>query len=132
LVFKYPAFKLSKNESVRIDAVLDALAKEKKVFRGSWRKRQWLGVNLLEKMSRAWLQAALDDGCLSWDVQLHKLLSIVLLSALGCRTGEVSLTGRYEVEYMRWKHIELKLAAGRHTVDDLEAEITLSFEKAKK
>jgi hypothetical protein len=132
LVFKYPAFKLSKNESVRIDTVLDALAKEKKVLQGSWRKRQWLGVNLLEKMSRAWLQAALDGGCLSWDVQLHKLLSIVLLSALGCRSGEVSLTDRYEVEYMRWKHIELKLAAGRNTVDDLEAEVTLCFEKAKK
>lgn len=83
-------------------------------------------------MSRAWLQAALDDGCISWDVQLHKLLSIVLLSALGCRSGEVALTGRYVDEYTRWSHIKLKLAAGGNTVDDLEADVTLCFEKAKK
>lgn len=132
LIFKYPDFKLSRNDSIRIDTVLDALAKEKKVLRGRWRKNQWLGVNMLEKMSRAWLQEALDDGCRSWDVQLHKLFSIVLVSALGCRSGEVARTDRSVEEYMRWSHIELKLAAGRATIDDLEANITLCYEKGKK
>jgi hypothetical protein len=131
-VFKYPAFKLSRHESIRIDTVLDTLSKEKKVLRGKWRKSQWLGANLLEKVSRAWLRAALDKGCLSWDVQLHKLLSIVLLSALACRSGEVSLSRGYADEYMRWSHIKLKLAADGNTVDNLEADVTLSFEKGKK
>jgi hypothetical protein len=63
------------------------------------------------------LQAALNDGCISWDIQLYKPLFTVLLSAFGCKSGEVSLTDRYTVEYMRWGHIELKLATGRNTID---------------
>jgi hypothetical protein len=77
------------------------------------------------------LQAALNDGCISRDVQLYKPLFIVLLSALGCTSGEVSLTDRYTVEYMIWSHIELNLATGRNTVDNLQADVTLCFEKGK-
>ena len=133
LDFKYADFKLSRHECTQIDAVFATLAKEKKLVRGRWRERQWLGANMLEKMSRSWLRLGLDSGCSSWDVHLQKLLSIVMLSALGCRSGELALSVQYEEEYMSWKHVTLKLTkGGESTVNNIEATILLCFEKNKK
>jgi hypothetical protein len=132
LVFKYPEFKLSNHECARLDALFATLAKEKKLLRGRWRERQWLGANMLEKMSRSWLRLGLDAGCNSWDVHLQKLLSVVMLSALGCRSGELTLSELYKEEYMRWKHVTLKLEKGGNTMDDVQASILLCFEKNKK
>ena len=133
LVFKYAEFKLSLHECARLDALFDTLAKDKKLLRGRWRERQWLGVNMLEKTSRSWLQLGLDHGCNSWDIHLQKLLSVVMLSSLGCRSGELALSVHYTDEYMRWEHIKLKLQnGGSNTVDDLNATVLLCFEKDKK
>jgi hypothetical protein len=133
LAFKYPEFKLSNHDCARLDALFDTLAKEKRLLRGRWRERQWLGANMLEKMARSWLRLGLDAGCNSWDVHLQKLLSIVMLSALGCRSGELALTGHYTEEYMRWEHVTLKLEkGGNNTIDDVQASILLCFEKGKK
>jgi len=88
---------------------------------------------MLEKMSRSWLRLGLDVGCKSWDVHLQKLLSVVILSALGTRSGELALSVHYTEEYMRWEHISLKLGkGGRNTIDDVEATVLLCFEKGKK
>jgi hypothetical protein len=133
LTFKYPEFKLSRHECARLDAVFDALAKDKKLLRGRWRERQWLGVTILEKMARSWMQFGLESGCNSWDIHLQKLFSVVMLSSLGCRSGELALSGFYTEEYMRWGHIKLKLEkGGKNTVDDLSATVLLCFEKNRK
>jgi hypothetical protein len=132
LVFKYPEFKLSNHDCARLDALFATLAKEKKLLRGRWRERQWLGANMLENMSRSWLRVGLNAGCNSWDVHLQKLLSVVMLSALGCRSGELTLSEHYTEEYMRWKHVTLELEKGGNTMDDVQASILLSFEKNKK
>jgi hypothetical protein len=68
--------------------MLGDLVKEGKLLRGKWSKGQWLGVVL----ARAWLQTALDNGCLSWDVQISRLLSLSLVVGLACRGGEVALS----------------------------------------
>ena len=60
-------------------------------------------------------------------------LSIVMLSALGCRSGELALSVHYTKEYMRWGYIKLKLdERGRNTIDELKATVLLCFEKGKK
>ncbi|KAK9367326.1 hypothetical protein V1509DRAFT_654034 [Lipomyces kononenkoae] len=116
LEFKYPHFKLSGHHAARIDAMLSDLAKEGKLLRGQWSKGEWLGVVLFEKMARAWLQTALDHGCLSWDVQISRLLSISLVVALACRAGEVAVSRGYTTESLKWGH----------------ATIVICFEKGKK
>jgi hypothetical protein len=133
LHFKYPQFKLSNHDCARLDALFATLVKAKKLFRGRWRERQWLGVNMLEKMSRSWLKLGLDAGCNSWDVHLQKLLSLVMLSALGCRSGELTLSSGYLDESMRWEHIKLELEkGGGNSLDDVRATVSLCFEKNKK
>lgn len=135
-IWKFPEFKLSAHELTRIDTVIDTvidtLSKEGKLLRGTWRKREWVGIALVEKLTRAFLQAAIDRGCLSWDVILCKVLSIVLMSALACRSGDIALTQGYTNEYLRWEDVQLKLGKGGDTIDDLEADVTLRSEKGKK
>jgi hypothetical protein len=131
LTFKYKDFKITGHDARRIDTVLDALAKENKLLRGKWKKSEWIGVLLVEKMVRAYFQASLDQGCKSWDVQLSKILSLVLVSACCCRAGEVSLSRDYTTEFMKWEHITLKLEGGA-TIDHLEATIEICYEKSKK
>jgi hypothetical protein len=133
LIFEYPKFNLSKHECARIDAVIDDLSDEGKLLRGRKREQfQWIGVNIVEKMCRCWLRAALDEGCLSWDIIIHKALTVVLQSALGCRGGEIALSKGYTVEYMRWSHIVMKLPLNGNTIDDIQLTCLLKFEKSKK
>ena len=132
LIFRYPKFSLTPHDGKKIDVVLDAFAKEGKLLRGKWRKNQWLGVVVFEKMARAWLLAGLEQGCLSWDVHLHKLLSLTLAVALNARVGDVARTQHYHVEFMKFGHIQIKLPEGGATVEDLEAFVTICHEKAKK
>jgi hypothetical protein len=80
--------------------MLGDLVKEGKLLRGKWSKGQWFGVVLFEKMARARLQTALDNGCLSWDVQISRLLSLSLVVALACRCVEVALSQDYKVEFL--------------------------------
>jgi hypothetical protein len=133
LTFEYPKFNLTKHECTKLDALIDGLAVEGKLLRGKRRKKnEWIGVALVEKMSRCWLQAALDDGCLSWDIVIHKAMSVVLQSALGCRAGEISRSRHYTVESMRWSHLVMKLPPSQNTLDDVQLTCELKFMKGKK
>ena len=131
LVFKYPKFSLSKQQSRRIETVLDTLANETKLLRGKWSKTQWLGVALFEKWLALGFRLLLIKCCLSWDVQLSKPLSISLVVALCFGVGEACLSRGYTEEFLRWEHVQLKLCGGS-TLDHLEATIEICFEKAKK
>jgi hypothetical protein len=133
LTFEYPKFTLSTHECGKIDALVDGLADEGKLARGRKRERyEWIGMNLVEKMSRSWLQTALDDGCLSWDIIIHKALGVVLQASLVCRGGEIARSKNYIVEYMQWSHLEMKLAEGENTIDGVQLDVCLKFEKGKK
>jgi hypothetical protein len=133
LTFEHPKFNLSKHECSRIDALIDGLSDEGKLLRGRVREKfEWVGVSIVEKMTRSWLQAALDDGCLSWDIIIHKALTVVLQSALACRGGEIARSKGYTVEYMRWSHLEMKLPPGKNTLDDVRLTGLLKFQKTKK
>ncbi|KAK0129018.1 hypothetical protein ONS95_000958 [Cadophora gregata] len=133
LVFEYPNFTLSKHESVKIDAVVDELAMEGKLERGRRRKaNQWVGVAIIEKMCRCWLQAALDEGCLSWDIVIHKVLCVALQTALAARSGDITLSKGYTTEYMQWSDLVMKLSEHGDALDDIELTCTLRFEKNKK
>ncbi|MCJ1435728.1 hypothetical protein MMC27_005103 [Xylographa pallens] len=133
LIFEFPKFSLSKHDCSRVDALIDGLADDGQLRRGRHREQyQWIGVSLVEKMSRSWLQAALDNGCLSWDIVIHKALTLVLQSALLCRAGEIAKSKLYTVEFMRWRDMVMTLPLGADTLDDVQLTCLLRFEKGKK
>ncbi|RDL33092.1 uncharacterized protein BP5553_08531 [Venustampulla echinocandica] len=133
LTFEYPKFNLTRHECTKLDALIDTLASEKKLLRGKRRaKNEWIGVALVENMSRCWLQAALDCGCLSWDVVIHRAMTVVLQSALCCRAGEISKSCGYTVEFMRWSHLVMTLPPGQNTLDDVHLTCQVNYMKGKK
>ena len=59
-------------------------------------------------MARALLGDSLENGTFNWDITVYKTLSIVLISTLGARSGDVALFTNYDgAEYLRYEHIRL-------------------------
>ncbi len=49
---------------------------------------------------------------MSWDVHISKLLSIALVVGLCCRGGDAALSRGRALEFLAFRHIELKLIEG--------------------
>lgn len=132
-IFDYPKFNFSRHDCARIDNTVESLTKEGMITQGRRREKyEWVGASMIEKMSRSWFQAALDDGCLSWDIVIHKALTVVLQSALACRSGDIAKSQLRTSEFMRWSDIKLKLTPGDDTLDGLQLTVVIKFEKGHK
>lgn len=125
-----------KKELERITIHLDQLVKRGLLVKGRWYAKQWLGFRVVEKLAHAWLDKALQQGCISWDKVLLKLLNVVLLSALAARSGDVARSHLYKGdEALCWQHIELTLSGDKTeglSVQDLQAKINLKYLKGRK
>ncbi|KAI9821003.1 MAG: hypothetical protein M1826_000782 [Phylliscum demangeonii] len=135
LEWRHAGFEPSRQDIRRLDTVLDALRKEGLVTLGQSRPNQWVGLAVLSKLGRSWIQAAIDHGCISWDVQIARLLSIALMSALNCRSGEVARSAGYTgEEFLAWEDVELSWDGdfAEPNVDRLVARVTLRFEQGRK
>lgn len=138
LGFKYN-FKPTRQESSRIDTLLDTLVKEGKLTTGLWRKCQHIGIALVRLMGQAWFTSCLTHGCRSWDVAISRFLAISLMACTAGRAGDIARSRLYTgSECLRWEHIELVLPGdGRDdgrppTIQDMTAKITLVYEKGFK
>jgi hypothetical protein len=69
--------------------------KEGKITKDPSRQKQWLSAHIIGGMAKAVLIDALDNGTLSWDVTICRVFSIVLISALCSRSGDVAQTTLY-------------------------------------
>jgi hypothetical protein len=85
-------------------------------------------------MVRAFFDDALSQGTLNFDTIIAKCLSVVLVSSLGCRGGDVMRSREYHgTEYLQYQHIELTLDAGMEPAfENLRAIITLDYTKGSK
>lgn len=85
-------------------------------------------------MGKAWLEHHLKNGTWSWDVTIARLLSIVLITSIGMRNGDVTQSTDYTgVEYMQYRHFELRIVGdGEPRFENLRALITVEFAKDAK
>ncbi len=85
-------------------------------------------------MAQSWLQDALVNGTNWWDITILSLLSIVMMSALDCRSGDMIRASGYRGnEYMRFEHITLKLAGdGSARFENLVALVPIAYQKGQK
>ena len=114
---------------------LDQLAASKQLERGVWRKRQWVGFKVVQKMSQIWLRRALDEGCVSWDRVLLKLLGVLLQASCASRSGDIARSTLYKgFECLCYKHLELGFGRRREplSVQDLTLKITIEYAKGHK
>ncbi len=83
-------------------------------------------------MVRKFLEYWQVNGCISWDVFISKTLSVIIVSALGCRPGYVARSRGYtDAEYMKCQDIELAFE-GDVKHENLRATITLRYTKRNK
>jgi hypothetical protein len=132
LRFDFPDFHMTTHERMRLTNVMEDLAKQGRLTKDPKRQAQWMGAFLAKKLVTAFLEDALNSGTLSWDVTISKALSIVLTSALMCRSGDVARNSAYHgMECLLFEHIHLKLGK----IEGLERLVglfTVRFEKGRK
>lgn len=129
LIFKYPDFKLSKHESMRISTEVDRLEKEGQITKEPRRAVQWITACIIIRMCRSWLIDALENGTKSWEVTISRLLSIVLMAACGSRSGEIGRSSKYTgYECICWKDVDIRFDSHNEMV----CRITLRFEKKER
>lgn len=90
LVFRYESFKLSPHESAHIKTILDHHLQEGRLSKEPHRITKWFGVIIIRRIASAMLEEAVTSGVSRRDVVLFTVLSILLLSSLCCRSGDMT------------------------------------------
>ncbi|UPX16703.1 uncharacterized protein EKO05_0007091 [Ascochyta rabiei] len=132
-VFYHDKFTLSPHERLRISSLIDSLLQQGKVTQDPSWERSWAGVVVVRKLIHSLVTQAFQYGTMTWDIVLAKCLSIVLVSALGARAGDVTVAPRdqHTLPYLVYKDVIIKMKEGS-TIDDLVAVVTLRNEKGDK
>ncbi|KAG6362413.1 hypothetical protein INS49_010643 [Diaporthe citri] len=93
----------------------------------------WFGFKVIQQMAQTWLERALNEGCLSWDRTLLKLLGILLQASCSSRSGDVARSSLYEgFECLCYKHLELSIKDRKKPLDsvqNLTLKVTQEFMK---
>jgi hypothetical protein len=123
-----------KFDVARITAHLQILVKEKKIWKGRFYDRAWLGMSMLRRIADTWLKDGLKHGVSSWDRRLLKLLTPIMMSAVTSRVGDVLRSSSYtRDEYVKWQDIQLTLPPGGELcVQNFRCRISLRYLKGYK
>jgi hypothetical protein len=133
LIFKYPNFTLSPHERSRMKSVFQQFLKDGLVTRQPRREAQWVGAFLVRRLVVGLLRQALDEGTTNWDKTIQKVLSMVLIAALSCRSGDIMKTQSetHPRPFLCYDDITIKLVDGVG-LENLVATVVIRNEKAKK
>lgn len=131
--FKWSDFKMGSHESARFKVFLDQAVKDGKIKVGKWKKSTWIGFAVLSRLVSSYLSHNIKHGSLNWDIPIAKCLSLVLISALGARSGDVFRSMHYKgQEYLQWRHVRLHLVGSQPSLANVRATITLQYQKFHK
>ncbi|KAK9357745.1 hypothetical protein V1504DRAFT_500567 [Lipomyces starkeyi] len=87
---------------------------------------------IVSRMGRAWLEHHHNHGTWNWDITLARLMSVVLVTSLGCRAGDAARSQCYEgMEFLQYRQVEL-LLEGEPKFENLRAQIKIEFAKGSK
>ena len=135
-------FLFTRRDSERFRSFLDTLIREKRIVRGRWGSKTWIGFVTLSRLVRTFLDHWALHGALNWDIVVVKSLSLVLVASLGARGGDVTQSRGYkDPVHLQYRHVKLYLEAptSTHTgldnapkLTDLRAEISMEFVKGHK
>lgn len=94
---------------------------------------------MLPRIALAWIDHHERHGTGSWDATLLKLMAVVLVAALGVRSGDVARTALHDgCQYMAWRDVRIRLHDGPNVgfvnprLQDVEMVLDLRFMKEHK
>jgi hypothetical protein len=126
-------YDLSPHDAVRIQTWKDDAVKAGRLTKGGWNKRVWLNFMVLSKMTRLWLDHHHKHGTDSWDIVLARHMSIVVLTSIGARGGDVARSKLYEgIEHMKFLHAELIHEGDEPKFENITVKIIVEFAKNRK
>jgi hypothetical protein len=133
LPFHYYTFTLSNHERLRLKTIFHQFLKEGRITRKPIRDVQWVGSLLLRRLVVALLREAYDEGTTNWDKTIQKTLSLLLIGALSCRSGDIMKDQRdtHPLPFLCYDDITIKLVGGNE-IENLEAIFVIRNEKKKK
>ncbi|KAK7894558.1 hypothetical protein LTR67_006319 [Exophiala xenobiotica] len=111
------------------------MVKEQRLWRGIYRKRQFVTLFVLRKLTIAWFTTALRQGTLGFDVSLGRVLPLILMMAIDCRVCDIVACDTQHAKagmYMRHEDIYLTLDDEGDEVSNVVADVTMKYEKGKK
>lgn len=129
--FTWKNFSLD-NRGLKLKAVIDQAVQDKRLIRGQYRDRTWLGFTTVSRLVRLFLEDAKLNGTLNWDLTVAKCLSVVLVAGLGIRSGDAALSSGYTEEFMRWEDIEITLTGNEPSFDSCQADVVIKYSKGCK
>ncbi len=130
--FTYVGFVITRQDRLKLKTWFDDANKAGRLIRGRWDRKVWLTHTLIARMCRAWLDHHERHGTPCWDLTLSRLMTVAFVSSLGARAGDVALSRGYTSECMRYEDICLRLPRGSTKFEDIQACITIKYEKGKK
>jgi hypothetical protein len=132
IIGTYEDFSVSNYWAAKYDSLFNTLISEGVLINGLWEKRRRIGFHTILILGDAFLKSGLEEGCLSWDTLLSKLLSVVLIAACACRSGDAARTSLYtSTKYLAFRDIVLRFGAGDQP-NDLSMDVTLRAVKGYK
>jgi len=131
---KEQGYKLTERDTLRYNTWMDDAIKAGRLTKGLWKKKVWLNYTIVSRMAKAWLNHFEKRGTRNWDLVIARLLSIVMVTSVGMRVGDVTRSTSYVgEEYVKYKDIEMKVEGdGTAKLKNLRARVTLSFLKDRK
>lgn len=125
-------FHITQKDTTRFKSFFNTCVQEHRLTRGYVKSRAWIKFVTLSRIARSFLEHNLHHEPRSWDVVVGKLLSVTLVSALGCRGGDVTLSNGYTgEEFLRYSHIQLYVGP-TGDFHSLKATVTLEYTKGCK
>lgn len=133
LTFHFADFRVSKHDALRMKTVFQKLLNDGKITREPSRKVQWIGSVLVRRLITVIFREAINEGTGNWDKPIQRALSLLLISALSCRSGDIMTSTRdtQKLPFLCYNDITVKLVGG-NGLENLEAEVLIRNEKKKK
>ena len=134
LIFEYSDFTLTRQETLRINTLVDGFVKQGRLTKKPARERDWVGVTLVKVMVDALMNDALENGTLNWDVVVRNMLVLILIASLQCRTCDImkSRMDDQPLPYLTYGDVSLTLVGGTEDIESLEARVKIRNEKYHK
>ncbi|KAK5371143.1 hypothetical protein LTR20_007250 [Exophiala xenobiotica] len=135
LTAKHPDWRGGGHIALTTTSWLNKMVKEQRLWRGIYRKRQFVTLFVLRKLTIAWFTTALRQGTLGFDVSLGRVLPLILMMAIDCRVGDIVACDTQHAKagmYTRHEDIYLTLDDEGDEVSNVVADVTMKYEKGKK
>ncbi|KAI4245321.1 MAG: hypothetical protein L6R42_010222, partial [Xanthoria sp. 1 TBL-2021] len=89
--FQFENYTYDARAALRLQTFLDNCAKQKRISKGTWSERVFIGFLLFSRISRSWIKYHLEEGTAGWDKTIARLPSIVLVAGCMARAGDAAV-----------------------------------------